>query len=161
LTPNLSDIIIIIGITCQRLDEKDGGPFESFLRREETEMDLKALCCTIFTGLLLVALSRGPAFAFRCGTKVVSIGDTQSEVINKCGEPDDIQVWEVERARKRHFKSLPSPDTTGRLSENSYSRKVHVVVEEWLYNRGRQEFLRLLRFENGKLTKIEIGNRGF
>jgi len=124
-------------------------------------MNLKALCCAIVTGLLLVALSQEPALAFRCGTKVVSIGDTKSEVINKCGEPDDIQVWEVERARKRHYKSSPSPDTTPDTSGKSYSSKVHVVVEEWLYNRGRQKFLRLLRFENGRLTKIEIGNRGF
>ena len=124
-------------------------------------MNFKALCCIIVTGLLLVALSQEPALGFRCGTKVVSIGDTKSEVINKCGEPDHIEVWEVERGRKRHYKSPPSPDTTHGTSGKSYSSKVHVAVEEWMYNRGRQKFLRLLRFENGRLTKIEIGNRGF
>ena len=123
-------------------------------------MNLKA-SRFIVAGLLLVALCREPALAFRCGTKVVSIGDTTSEVINKCGDPDHVEVWEVERAGKRHYKSSPSPDTKQGTSGKSYSSKVHVVVEERLYNRGRQKCLRLLRFENGSLTKIEIGDRGF
>jgi hypothetical protein len=124
-------------------------------------MRLRAFYTIIVSGLFLVVLSQEPALGFRCGTKVVSIGDTKAEVINKCGEPDDVQVWEVERGRKRYYKSPETPDTTRGTSGKSYSSKVHVVVEEWLYNRGRHKFLRFLRFENGRLTKIEIGDRGF
>ena len=39
--------------------------------------------------LLLGLLAASPAFAFRCGSKIISEGATRSEVLSKCGEPAD------------------------------------------------------------------------
>lgn len=36
---------------------------------------------------LLLQLSLMPAFGLRCKNRIVSIGNTASEVLSKCGEP--------------------------------------------------------------------------
>ena len=37
---------------------------------------------------LLVCLSAGPAWALRCGNRLVLSGDSESAVLYKCGDPD-------------------------------------------------------------------------
>jgi hypothetical protein len=38
---------------------------------------------------------------------------------------------------------------------------VHVTIEEWIYNFGPTQFMRILRFENNKLIEIETGDYGY
>ena len=91
----------------------------------------------VFSGALML-LAAGPAEALRCGSKVVSLGDTQYQVRQRCGEPDDVtRRWVTVYQRV-------SPD-----------REVAVDVEvvEWLYDFGRNRLVTHLRFVDGVLER--------
>lgn len=103
------------------------------------------------------------SFAFRCGTKLVYEGDTRYEVQYKCGDPDHIEYWEEERVQKDFGLRREYDKRTG---QQYWTRpplfvKEKVRVEEWIYNPGPTEFIRYLRFENGILTDISTGDKGF
>ena len=46
-----------------------------------------------WAGVMVLGLW-APSFALRCGTRLVSSGDTKFEVLQKCGEPDFVDSWE-------------------------------------------------------------------
>jgi hypothetical protein len=91
-----------------------------------------------------------------CGSVIVSTGDPIYDVLRKCGEPAHTEVWAEERIR-RDFGYL-FEENQHRLP--SFIREL-VTIEEWEYNFGPQRFLRYLRFENGRLTKISLGDYGY
>jgi hypothetical protein len=97
-------------------------------------------------GLLFGA---GNASAMRCGNQLVLIGDRHYDVLGKCGEPDARE----ERPEKRYFRVFRE----GRFFEVLEE----VTVEEWTYNLGPNMFIRILRFENGRLVEIETGEYGY
>ncbi len=99
--------------------------------------------------LLLIS---SPAYAFRCGSKLVVEGDTRAQVRNKCGEPVEVTHKSILRAPVYWFH--------GRLIEIS-SELVEVPVEIWLYNLGPNKFMQRLRFEDGELIEIESLGYGF
>jgi len=104
-----------------------------------------------------------PSFAFRCGTRLVSEGDSKYEVIHKCGEPDYVESWEEERIQ-RDFGLRREYDPENRRytwNREPFLVKEKVRIEEWTYNLGSTQFMRYLRFENGILTKISTGDKGF
>lgn len=103
--------------------------------------------------LLLGFLACSPAFAFRCGTKLVVEGDTRSEVAAKCGEPTDVIT-------QRSILRRPVVWTHGRpyyIGEDF----IEVPVESWIYNLGPNKLMRRLRFEGGILTEIETLGYGY
>jgi hypothetical protein len=99
-------------------------------------------------------LAAAPSFAaFRCGTKIVSEGDTRSEVSAKCGEPADVI------AQSSVFRR-PVIWTNGRpyfIGENY----IEVPVETWIYNLGPNKLMRKLRFEGGVVAEIETLGYGY
>lgn len=104
-----------------------------------------------------------PALALRCGTRLVSTGQTRFEVRQNCGEPAFIESWEETRI-KRDFRFSPELDSDSRRFTGYRSPllvKETVRIDEWTYNFGPTMFLRYLRFENGILTDISTGDRGF
>lgn len=104
----------------------------------------------IITMMLLMVFAAG-AQAFRCGTSLVLEGDHLVEVLNKCGEPDYEQRWVEDRIILRQpHPLLPYERVLGT-----------VVVTIWIYNRGGREFIRELRFENGRLAEIDTLGYGF
>lgn len=88
----------------------------------------------------------------RCGTRLVSVGDYQIEVLRKCGEPDYVD----ERIEYKTYRVYPRPHLP--IYNDVYGE---VVVQEWTYNFGRQRFMQLLRFENGKLKRIQALDYGY
>ena len=77
-------------------------------------------------------------------------GDTKLETLLKCGEP----VWRETLA--------------GGCCPGSYLRRAggrfktySGFFEEWTYNFGPQQFMRILRFQNGRLMDIELGGYGY
>jgi hypothetical protein len=103
------------------------------------------------------------ASAFRCGTQLVSEGDTRAEVFQKCGEPTYIDSWEEERIQ-RDFGPVRNYDPrTERYewSREPFLTKIQVKVELWTYNLGSTQFTRYLRFENGVLKEIKKGDKGY
>jgi hypothetical protein len=103
--------------------------------------------------LVLGLLACSPAFAFRCGTKLVSEGDTRSQVVAKCGEPTDITqqgsvfrrpvIWNHGR---RYY-----------IGEDS----IEIPVETWVYNLGPNKLMRRVRFEGGVVVDIATLGYGY
>jgi hypothetical protein len=117
----------------------------------------------VIVAILYVSGSASEVSAFRCGTKLVSEGDTRDEVSHKCGEPTSVDSWEEERIQ-RDFGSVRHYDP--RTDRHEWSRdpflvKVQVKIELWTYNLGSTQFTRYLRFENGILVEITTGGKGY
>ncbi len=83
--------------------------------------------------------------ALRCGNLLITQGDTISKVRNSCGAPTLFETRQIEYMIKN-----------SRLETST----TYVDEENWLYNRGRNQLIRLLRFENGKLATVSTGERG-
>jgi len=95
-------------------------------------------------GLLVAALSAGatPAWsagALRCGSRLVSEGDRTADLIAACGEP----AW-----RDQQGFSQPG----GRYAADS---------EQWYYNFGPSQLLRVVHLRNGRITAIEADGYGY
>jgi len=104
------------------------------------------ISCFIF--LFSISFTFAAPHKFRCGPKLVSIGDTSFEVFIKCGEPTASETTGAEtvgRIRGRRVY-MDSKDT--------------VYTEIWYYNCGKNEFIRILTFEGGVLNSIELGGYG-
>jgi hypothetical protein len=103
--------------------------------------------------LVLGLLASSPAFAFRCGSKLVVEGDTRGEVLAKCGEPTDV-------ISLRSVFRRPMIWTNGRpyYIGTDY---MEVPVEAWVYNLGPNKLMRRLRFEDGVVAEIETLGHGY
>jgi hypothetical protein len=98
-----------------------------------------------------VLLAAVPAYAFRCGTRIITSGDPADKVLQFCGSPVSVQTRHAER---------PYIDELGR----SYLYKglvEEVVIEEWTYNLGPQQFMRLVRIENGRVAEVKSLGYGY
>src|SRR5690349_19258886 len=104
--------------------------------------------------LVLGLIAASPAFAsLRCGSKIVTEGDTRSEVAAKCGEPADI-VKMSSVFRRPVLWVYGRPQFIG----EDY---IEIPVEAWVYNFGPNKFMRRLQFENGVVAKIETLGYGY
>jgi len=77
-----------------------------------------------------LAAALDSASDMQCGTEIVTIGASQFDVREKCGEPTSIE---------------PGPG---------------ISRERWIYNFGPTEFVYYLTFVNGELERIEVGGYG-
>jgi hypothetical protein len=104
----------------------------------------------VFVGILLfgfVSIANGDSI--RCGSRVVSTGDSKIEVISKCGPPDDSETV--------------SYDTKGSISSSGGSGSFSATtqkVDKLYYNCGEGRFIQVLIVINGKLVRIERGGYG-
>lgn len=80
--------------------------------------------------------------SLRCGTRLVVVGETKTDVAVKCGPPLNQQYVGEKIVRTPY----------------GYDK---IVVEEWVYNFGPTDFLHTLRFEGGRLAIIFRGERGY
>jgi hypothetical protein len=107
-----------------------------------------------------IALLASPAWAMRCGVGLVSTGQYEYEVLDRCGEP-------VERHVKTIYRAANYRDVYGYPGDERLHRRgalspivVPVVVEEWIYDFGAERLRRRLVFEDGQLIEIETLDRG-
>ena len=110
--------------------------------------------------LLILPVGNGEASDLRCGAKLVSIGDYRYDVLRKCGEPANVETWEAVRIRRDLLHSVPITREQ-ELFLRSPIAKEWVTIEEWQYNFGQSQFMRYLRFENGRLKRITTGDYGY
>lgn len=106
------------------------------------------ISCRLIFALLLATLTwwnTAAAEAWRCGSRLVEVGDAKASVFLKCGEPAWRERSEEERLVKRR----------GIMEGTTIDR------ETWIYNPGPTEFMRYLYFENGEVVRIATGERGF
>jgi hypothetical protein len=94
---------------------------------------------TLSLALLLFAV---PCHGFFCDGGVVAEGDTQIEVLKRCGPPT--------------FRT--EPDRLYIHREGSV-RQTNVI--QWIYNPGPRQFIRTITFVGGYVTDIEEGDYGY
>jgi len=117
--------------------------------------------------LIALLLVTQPALAMRCGTKLVLRGDHQAKVLNQCGDPTLVNSRTIFRAGPTR-QQLRSSLSNGNASISD-SREVYfyqrsfeeVLIEEWTYNLGPNRLMRVIRFENGYVSKIDALGYGY
>ena len=88
-----------------------------------------------------------PVHAFRCGSGLVSVGDSKGKVLIECGKPT--------------FKDkVADRETRRRTGTKKTGAKTTKSVEQWTYNCGKDDFIYVLTFEGGKLIREETDGRG-
>jgi hypothetical protein len=110
--------------------------------------------------LPVIALAFAPpalADGMRCGQRLVSSGDSLYEVRSRCGEPD---AAERRTEQRRVERRVHVPCEGARRCVRTDSVTVDVVIDEWVYDLGRQRFIRYLTFEDGKLRVVTTGSYG-
>lgn len=115
---------------------------------------------------LALVLLMEPAYALRCGNRIVSEGDHQLKIQKYCGEPTAIQYRTIYRSgfpatRYRHGRSEINP--AGASNELLIHNRslVEVQIEEWTYNFGPRRLMRVIRFENGVVTDVRHIGYGY
>lgn len=76
----------------------------------------------------MLYISNAPADSFRCGGKLVRVGDTKIDVLQKCKEP---QLKEVVSGDDEH------------------------KIEQWIYQRGGRKFPVIVTFRGVKVSNVE------
>ncbi|MDY0205094.1 MAG: DUF2845 domain-containing protein [Pseudomonas sp.] len=93
---------------------------------------MKAFLTLILSAAIGLASTSAMASTFRCGSKLVSLGDRAFTVLRTCGEPT-------------------SRDSIGYTG--AYHNRNAIPIEEWVYGpKGGMYYY--LRFEGGELVKI-------
>lgn len=89
--------------------------------------------------LCLAAAGAEAAGSLRCGSRLVSEGDRTAELIGACGDPAYRDVWGYAGPSNRWIAD----------------------VEEWYYNFGPSQLLRVVRLRNGRIVSIDSEGYGF
>jgi len=80
-----------------------------------------------------------------CNGKIVSTGDTKTDVLMKCGDPAGRDSREEVIVEK--------------LDETT-KQKITVAIDEWTYNLGAENLVRVLTFRDGRLSEIRTTGYG-
>ena len=118
---------------------------------------------TIATGSLaaILLLATDPAFAFRCGTKLVRDGMHEQQVIAACGEPTSVRhLGHTIRAYDYRFR-LRNPGHIYYRTPGVGHFATEVIVTEFIYNFGPRKLMRRLIFEGNVLVQIESIGYGY
>jgi hypothetical protein len=91
---------------------------------------MKQICLIIIVLLFMYGEARS-SDSFRCGSEIVSAGDTKVEVTMKCGDPISKEV----------------------------TRSGRIKVEKWCYDKGAGDFVYVLIFHGGILKYVEQSGR--
>ena len=107
----------------------------------------------LLSGILLGLASAANAQNMQCGNKLVSQGDTIPEVAAKCGDPTHIDHSSIFRSANYAFVNGQWVASTG--------AQVEIPVEVWLYNLGPDRLMRQIRFEDGRVVRIDTLDYGY
>jgi hypothetical protein len=103
--------------------------------------------------LLLLALAIAhPASAdtLRCGSRLISDGDTIDKVLQHCGEPVAKQRTWITRQPRFEYGGQEIP----------FEGTEDVPVDLWTYDFGANKLMRRIRFVAGKVDSIETLDYG-
>lgn len=104
----------------------------------------------VFT-LIISLLSSSNSWAFRCGSGLVSTGDSKTKVQITCGQPT------TKESACENRQEYTAADKSGKIKKY---KKCGKKVEVWRYNCGENDFIYKLSFENGILKKEDTEGRG-
>ncbi len=115
--------------------------------------------CVLLAAFLFVASAGALDNNFTCGSYIVAVGERAYDVLKKCGDPSYVESWQEVRARGDIDPYTVEPGR--RYYIGPLFAQELVTVEEWEYDLGPNRFIRYLRFENGRLTRVTTGNYGY
>ena len=108
---------------------------------------------TGFIALGLTGLAQ--ADAMRCGTRLVTPGDSKVEVLNRCGEP--LHKETVKLLTTSHERDLLL--SSAKIRENRLKTEETVAIDQWTYKLEAGKFLRILTFRGNVLESITFGDK--
>jgi hypothetical protein len=111
----------------------------------------RIITVTFFVALTFMFFSAPNSWALRCGSDLVSDGDSKAQVLVTCGKPTS---KETSCENKREYT------TTTKSGKIKKHRKCDRKLETWHYNCGSGDFIYKLTFENGKLRQEDTEGRG-
>jgi len=104
---------------------------------------------------LILLCPRAEADTLRCGSRLVSVGDSREKAAEVCGEPDE-RTYE-EAFHDTWFSQLYD------YRQDRYQAprliKGPIVLETWTYRFGANRLPHFLYFEDGRLIRIETGDK--
>lgn len=106
---------------------------------------------TLLASVLAPATSLAAESSIRCGGGIVQVGDTQVDLLGKCGDPvlRDVVVAESGVAIVREEPlALDATSTTA-------------AVEHWTFNFGPNRLVQIVTVEAGRVVRIETGSYGY
>jgi hypothetical protein len=92
--------------------------------------------------------------SFRCGSAVVSVGDTISAVLQECGAPDYREIRVTERIYARRGRDFYDTKIV-RVPAGSKYEGVSSGDETWYYDPGPNGFVSVLEFAKSRLSSIK------
>ena len=101
-----------------------------------------------YTTACLCLLSAFAHADFRCNTRLVQVGDSMDEVLDKCGDPSRTFNHAV-TYRRAVYGEAPYRE--------EYADQRYVDV--WVYKPSAGQFSRSLIFEGGEVIDIKLGER--
>ena len=119
--------------------------------------------------LVVCALSlfqaAGAAETMRCSNKLIGEGDPKGKVAELCGKPSYSEQRTIYRTGvpRRNF------NIDGTISRSVSDREllihdrslVEVVVDVWLYNRGKTRLMREVVFHDNRVIEVNVLGRGY
>jgi hypothetical protein len=118
----------------------------SELRAEAVYMRKACVLPTLLVLTLTLPWLDAHADSFSCGGGIISTDDRSADVVAKCGNPD--------------FRDSHQEEVIQRLDAVT-KQKVYITVEEWTYNLGPNQFMRIVVLKNGRVAEIRTGNYGY
>ena len=104
--------------------------------------------------LIAVCLSLLPAVvvadSFRCGSKIISEGDTIEKVLQYCGDPTERERTWMRRQPRFEYGGQEIP----------FEGTEDVPVDLWTYDFGPNRLIRRIRFIAGKVDSVDTLEHG-
>ena len=104
------------------------------------------------------------AMAMRCGTHIITRGDTQAKVLRYCGEPTQARSRFITRGAGHSAFEVRRQQSDEQIKTGNryhYYLSEEILVEEWVFNLGPNKLMREITFENGFVVKVETLEYGF
>lgn len=114
--------------------------------------------CASILFAAIFASSSNISFAdsLRCKTKLAQIGDTKSDVLDKCGDP----VMTDNFCQPVAAITQPQGIQNGNNNvQNNIAIATCENIDIWTYNPGKGKFITHLYFARGQLQSIRYGDR--
>lgn len=120
---------------------------------------LRHLSPALFLVCLSMLISE-PAYALRCGNRLIKDGMYESQVIELCGEP--VSRRYLGYVLRPYILKRPAGNF-GMNSARHINSGFHeeLMVTELTFNFGPRKLMRVLRFEGGQLTSIRTAGYGY
>jgi hypothetical protein len=101
-----------------------------------------------------------PAYALRCGSRLVKEGMDESRVIDLCGEP--VSRRRLGYVLRPYILKRPAGILGMHSTRHVYSGfHEELMVMELTFNFGPRKLMRIVRFEGGLLTSIRTAGYGY